>query len=116
MVLQYLTGKEDHYRCVKGVLGWCFNIPQEKKIIKHTCMVYLHGALISHRVRRSLETRLGSIRMVLQYLTGKEDHYRCVKGELGWCFNIPQEKKIIKHTCMVYLHGALISHRVRRSL
>ena len=33
MVLQYLTGKEDHYRCEKGVSGLCFNISQGKKII-----------------------------------------------------------------------------------
>ena len=54
MVLQYLTGKEDHYRCVKGVLGWCFNISQGKKIIIDACRVYLQGASISHRVRISL--------------------------------------------------------------
>ena len=39
-------------------------------IIIDACMMYFHGALISHRVRRSLETCLGCIRMVLQYLTG----------------------------------------------
>ena len=33
MVLQYLTGYKDHYRCVYGVLGWCFNISQGKMII-----------------------------------------------------------------------------------
>ena len=64
MVLQYLTGQEDHYRRVEGVLGYCFNISRGKKIIIHTCMVYLHGASISHMVRRSFETRLGCIRMV----------------------------------------------------
>ena len=60
--------------------------------------------------------RVGCIRILLQYLTGKEDHYRRVKGVLGWCFNISQGKKIIIDACMVYLHGASISHRVRRSL
>ena len=57
VVLQYLTGKNINIDAVR---------------------VYLHGASISHRVRRSLLMRLGCIRMVLQYLTGKEDHYRCV--------------------------------------
>ena len=33
MVLQYLTGLGDHYRCVQGVLGWCFNISQGKMTI-----------------------------------------------------------------------------------
>ena len=70
MVLQYLTGYEDHYRCVKGVFARCFNISQGKKIILDACMVYFHGASISHRVKRSLETCLGYIRMVLKYLTG----------------------------------------------
>ena len=70
MVLQYLTGFEDHYRCVKVVLGWCFNISQDKKIIIDACRMYKDGASISHRVRRSLKMRLGCIRMVLQYLTG----------------------------------------------
>ena len=54
MVLQYLTGKEYHYKCVYGVLAWCFNISHSKKIIIDAFRVYLHGALISHRVRRSL--------------------------------------------------------------
>ena len=75
MVLQYLKGNENHCRCVLGVLalcfnisqgkkiiieafrvtvlGWCFNISQGKKIIIDACMVYLHGASISHRIRRS---------------------------------------------------------------
>ena len=78
MVLQYLTGSEDHYRRVEGVLGWGFNISQGTKIIIDACMVYLHVASISHRVRRSLETRLGCIRMVLQYRTGEKYHYKCV--------------------------------------
>ena len=47
MVLQYLTAKE---------------------IIIDASMVYLHGASISHRVRRSIYKRLGF--MVFQYLTG----------------------------------------------
>ena len=51
MILQYLTGKEEHYRCVYGVFAWCFNISQGKKIIIDACMVYLHGASIYHRVR-----------------------------------------------------------------
>ena len=33
MVPQYLTGQEDHYRCVYVVLELCFNISQGKKII-----------------------------------------------------------------------------------
>ena len=70
MVLQYLTGYEDNYRRVKGVLGWCFNISQVKKIIIDACMMYYDGASISHRIRRSLKTRFGCIRIVLQYLTG----------------------------------------------
>ena len=57
--------------------------------------VYLDGASISHRVRRSLKMRLGCIRMVLQYLTGKE---------------------IIIDARRVYLQGASISQTVRRSL
>ena len=77
MVLQYLTGYEDHYRCVLGVFAWCFNISQGKMIIIDACMVYFHGALISHRVR-TLETCLGCIRMMFQYLTGLKDHYRRV--------------------------------------
>ena len=60
--------------------------------------------------------RVGCIRIVLQYLTGKEDHYRCVEGVLGWCFNISQVKKIIIDACRVYLDSASISHSVRRSL
>ena len=40
MVLQYLTGYEIHFKCVLGVLGWCFNISQSKKIIIDACMVY----------------------------------------------------------------------------
>ena len=47
----------------------CFNISQGKKIIIDAFRVYLYGASISHRERRSL-LRLGCIRMVLQYLTG----------------------------------------------
>ena len=54
MVLQYLTGKEYHYICVYGVFARCFNISQGKKIIIDAFRVYLHGASISHRVRRSL--------------------------------------------------------------
>ena len=54
MVLQYLTGKEDHYSGVQGVLGWCINISQGKKIIIDAFRVYYDGASISHRVRRSL--------------------------------------------------------------
>ena len=46
--------------------------------------------------------RLECIRMVFQYLTGYENHCKCVKGVLGWCFNIPQEKKIIIDACRVY--------------
>ena len=46
MVLQYLTGYEDHYRFVKGVSGKCFNISHSKKII------------------------IDALRVVLQYLTG----------------------------------------------
>ena len=91
-MLQYLTGNEDRYRCVEGVLGWCFDISQGKKIIINACMVYLHGASISHIVRRSLYMRL------------------------GWCFNISQGKNIIVDAFRVYLNGALKSHRVRRSL
>ena len=49
MVLQYLT---------------------RKKIIIDACMVYLHGASLSHKVKGSFQMRLGCIRMVLQYLTG----------------------------------------------
>ena len=70
MVFQFLTGKEVHYLCVKSVLGRCFHISRVTKIIIDAFRVYLHSASISHRVRRSLETRLGCIRMVLQYLTG----------------------------------------------
>ena len=81
------------------------------KIIKDAFRVYLHGASISHRERRSLYVHIECIRMVLQYLTGYEDHERCVKGVLGWCFNISQGKKIIIDACRVYLHGASISHR-----
>ena len=40
MVLQYLTGKENHYRRVQGVLGVCFNILQDKKIIIDAFRVY----------------------------------------------------------------------------
>ena len=79
-------------------------------------MVYLHGASISHRVRRSLLMYLECIRMMLQYRTGYQDHDRCVYGVFAWCFNISQDKKIIIDACMVYLHGASISHRIRRSL
>ena len=57
--------------------------------------------------------RLGGICMVLQYLTGSDDHYRYVKGVLGWCFNISQGKMIIIDKFRAYLHGASISHRVR---
>ena len=78
--------------------------------------VYLHGASISHRERISLNMRSECIRMVLQYLTGLEDHYRCINGVLGWCFNILKGKKIIIDVCRVYKDGASISHRVRRSL
>ena len=53
MVLQYLTGLEDHLRCVYGVFAWCFSMSHGKKII------------------------IDAFRVVLQYLTGKEDHYRC---------------------------------------
>ena len=73
----------------------------------------MHGASISHRERRSLYMRLEYIRMVLQYLTGCEDHYGFVYGELGWCFNISQGKKIIIDTLRAYLRDASISHRVR---
>ena len=59
--------------------------------------------------------RLGCIRMVLKYITGKEDHYRCVYGLFAWCFNISQGKKIIIDALRVYLHGASISHRLKRS-
>ena len=69
-VLQYLTGDEDHYICVKGVLGWCFNISQIKKIIIGALRVYYDSASISHRVRRSLYICVWCICMVLQYLTG----------------------------------------------
>ena len=55
-------------------------------------MAYLHGASISHMVRRSVQKRL------------------------GWCFNISQGKNIIIDELRVYLHGASMSHRVRRSL
>ena len=54
MVLQYLTGKENHLRLVSGVLGQCFNISQGKKIIIDMFRVYWDGASISHRVTRSL--------------------------------------------------------------
>ena len=40
MVLQYLTGNEDHYRDVKGVFAWCFNISQGKMIIIDAFRVY----------------------------------------------------------------------------
>ena len=60
--------------------------------------------------------RLGCIRMVLQYLTGKENHYGCVHGVLAWCFNISQDKKTILNAFRVYKDSASISHRVRRSL
>ena len=40
MVLQYLTGKEDHYTCVYDVFAWCFNISQGKKIIIDAFRVY----------------------------------------------------------------------------
>ena len=53
-VLQYLTGYEDHYRCVLDVLGWCFNISQGKKIIIDVFRAYMDAASISHRVNRSL--------------------------------------------------------------
>ena len=56
---------------------------------------YLHGASISHSVR---------------------NHYRCVKGVLGWCFNISQDKKTILDAFKAYKAGASISHRVRRPL
>ena len=72
MVLQYFTGKEDHYRCVKSVLGWCYNISQGRKIIINTSRVYEDGASISHWVK---------------------DKYRCVKGVLGYCFNISQVRR-----------------------
>ena len=55
-------------------LGWWTNISQGKNIMVDAFRVYLHGALISHRVMRSLYARLGCIRL-LQYLTGQEDHY-----------------------------------------
>ena len=74
-----------------GAFAWCFNISQRKIIID-------------------------ALRVVLQYLTGQEYHNRCVKSVLAWCFNISQGKKIIIDTLRVYLHGASISHRVRRSL
>ena len=77
LVLQYLTRKEDHYIYVKGVFACCFNISQGK-VITDAFRVYLHGASISHRERRSLYMRLEYIRMVLQYLTGCKDHYRFV--------------------------------------
>ena len=54
MVLQYPTGKEDHNRRIKGVLGWCFNISQGNKIIIGAFRVYYDGASIPHRVRISL--------------------------------------------------------------
>ena len=54
MVLQYLTGYKDHYRCVLGVLAQCFNISQGTKIIIDACRVYKDGTSISHRVRGSL--------------------------------------------------------------
>ena len=60
--------------------------------------------------------RLGCFRILLQYLTGKEDHYSCVQGVLGLCFIISQGKKIIIDACRVYKDSASISHRVRRSL
>ena len=37
-----------------SVSGWCLNISQGKKIIIDACMVYLHGASISHIVKKSL--------------------------------------------------------------
>ena len=43
----------------------------------------MHGASISHWERRSLYMRLECIRMVLQYLTGYEDHYRLIKVVSG---------------------------------
>ena len=46
MVLQYLTGYEDQYRCVNGVLAWCFNISHDKKIILNAFRVYKDGATI----------------------------------------------------------------------
>ena len=96
-------------------LGWCFNISQGKNIIIDAFRVYLHGASISHRVRISLYVRLGCIRLVLQYLTGKEDHYRYVKGVFALCFNISQGKVMID-AFRVYLHGASIPYREKKSL
>ena len=54
MLLQYLTGLKDHYRCVYGVFAWCFNISHSKKII------------------------IDALKVVLQYLTVKEFHNRFV--------------------------------------
>ena len=65
-------------RSIQKRLGWCFNISQGNNIIIDAFRVYLHGASMSLRVRRSLKVRLGCIRLVLQYLTGKEGHYRYV--------------------------------------
>ena len=51
MVLQYLTGYDDNYKCVQGVLGWCFNIANGNMTIIDAFRGYLHGASIAHRVR-----------------------------------------------------------------
>ena len=64
----------------------------------------------------ALLMRLECIRMMLQYRTGYEDLYRCVYGVFAWCFNISQGKKIIIVAFRVYQDGASISHSVRRSL
>ena len=50
-------------------------------IIIDAFRVYYDGASISHSVR---------------------NHYRCVKGVLGWCFNISQNKMIIIDAVRVY--------------
>ena len=64
-------------------------------VIIDTFRAYYAGASISHSVR---------------------NHYRCLKGVLGWCFNISQEKKTIIDAFRAYKAGASISHRVRRPL
>ena len=57
-----------------GVLAWCFNISQGKKIILNAFRVYKDHKGV----------------------------YRCVYGVLAWCFNISQGKKIIIDAFSVY--------------
>ena len=92
-------------------------------------MVYLHGASISHRVRRSIYKRLGfMVANILQgkkfitdafrgYLHGASIPYRVRLslqmrlGGIAWCFKISQGKMIIVDAFRGYWAGASISQR-----